>query len=87
MIRFENLDSWKACHALALDVYDATKPLLERDPAVAEQLRVATLQAAAKLARGAGMGSRRMMQQCAEHSAGHLAVRQEEFEEAVKEIS
>ena len=73
MIRFENLDSWKACHALALGVYDATKPLLERDPEIAEQLRLAALLATSKLARGAGMGTRRTMRQCAELSAGHLS--------------
>ena len=73
MTLYERLDCWKACHALTICVYEATKPLLERDPEIAERLRLAALLAACKLARGAGTGNSAMMRQCAELAAGHLS--------------
>jgi four helix bundle protein len=73
MRSYKSLDSWKACHALTLGLYQATKPLLEQDPELAERLRLAALLSACKLARGAGTGNRTVMRQCAEQSAGHLA--------------
>jgi four helix bundle protein len=73
MSLYERLDSWKACHALALCVYEATRPLLEQNQDIAERLRLAALLSACKLARGAGTGSRALMRQCAELSAGHLS--------------
>jgi four helix bundle protein len=73
MIAYEKLDAWKVCHQLTLGVYEATKPMLEPEPDLAHQLRLAALLAAAKLARGAGTGSRVMFRQCAEMSVGHLS--------------
>jgi len=73
MSLYERLDSWKACHALALSVYEASRPLLEQDPDIAARLRLAALLSACKLARGAGTGSRVLLRQCAELSAGHLS--------------
>jgi four helix bundle protein len=72
MIGYEKLDSWKACHALALHVYKATKPLLKRDPELAERVRLAALLSAAKLARGVGIGNRKAFRYCAGLAAGHL---------------
>ncbi|UCG86759.1 MAG: four helix bundle protein [Gemmatimonadota bacterium] len=73
MMPYERLDSWGACHALTLCIYEATKPLLERDPDIAARLRLAALLSASKLARGAGTGCRTLMRQCAQLSAGHLS--------------
>lgn len=73
MISYERLDAWKVCHELTLGVYEATKPLLDPEPDIAHQLRLAALLSAAKLARGAGTGSRIMFRQCAEMSVGHLS--------------
>jgi four helix bundle protein len=73
MMGYEKLDAWKVCHELTLGVYEATKPLVESEPGIAHQLRLAALLAAAKLARGAGTGSKIMFRQCAEMAAGHLS--------------
>lgn len=73
MITYEKLDSWKACHALTLATFEMTKPLLKVDLDAADRLRLSALLSAAKLARGAGTGNKRMFHQCAELSAGHLS--------------
>ena len=80
MATYEKLDSWKACHALTLAVFEATKPLLKIDAEAADRLRLSALLSASKLARGAGTGSERLLRQCAELSAGHLS----EFEYHLK---
>jgi len=73
MQAYEKLDAWKVCHELTLGVYEATKAMLETEPDIAHQLRLAALLAAAKLARGAGTGNKTMFRECAGMSAGHLS--------------
>jgi four helix bundle protein len=73
MKAYEHLDAWKVCHELTLGVYETTKPMLDSDPDIAHQLRLAALLAAAKLARGAGTGNMTMFRECAGMSAGHLS--------------
>jgi four helix bundle protein len=73
MQAYEKLDAWKVCHQLTLGVYEATKPMLDTEPEIAHQLRLAALLAASKLARGAGTGNKIMFRECAGMSAGHLS--------------
>ncbi len=73
MQSYEKLDAWKVCHQLTLGVYEATKPMLDSEPDIAHQLRLAALLAASKLARGAGTGNKTMFRECAGMSAGHLS--------------
>ena len=73
MQAYEKLDAWKVCHQLALGVYEATEPMLDTEPDIAHQLRLAALLAASKLARGAGTGNKTMFRECAGMSAGHLS--------------
>jgi len=73
MKAYEELDAWKVCHELTLGVYEATKPMLDPEPDIAHQLRLAALLAAAKLARGVGTGNRVMFRECAGMAAGHLS--------------
>ena len=73
MKAYEELDAWKVCHELTLGVYETTKPMLDSEPDIAHQLRLAALLAAAKLARGAGTGNTVMFRECAGMSAGHLS--------------
>lgn len=73
MQAYEKLDAWKVCHELTLGVYEATKAMLDTEPEIAHQLRLAALLAPAKLARGTGTGNRLMFRECAGMSAGHLS--------------
>ena len=73
MKAYEKLDAWKVCHQLTLGVYEATKPMLDSEPDIAHQLRLAALLAASKLARGTGTGNKVMFRECAGMSAGHLS--------------
>jgi len=73
MKAYEELDAWKVCHELTLGVYETTKPMLDSEPDIAHQLRLAALLAAGKLARGAGTGNTVMFRECAGMSAGHLS--------------
>lgn len=73
MKTYERLDSWKACHALTLAVFQATKSLLEQDPGAADRLRLAALLSASKLARGAGTGNWHLLRECAGLAAGYLS--------------
>ena len=73
MQAYEKLDAWKVCHQLTLGVYEATRPMLDTEPDIAHQLRLAALLAAAKLARGAGTGNKTMFRECAGMTAGHLS--------------
>ena len=73
MKEFTDTDAGKACHELALSVYEVTRPLLDTEPEIAHSLWLAALLAAAKLAHGIGSGSRVSLIEYVGISCGHLS--------------
>ncbi len=73
MPHFEQVDAFKVCHELTLALHQTAERLDARDPELAAQLWCAALFASGRIARGVGMGNRRMFAMCLERSLGALS--------------
>ncbi len=70
---YEQLDAFRVCHDLTLRTHAVLKRIEEADPELSAQLWSAALIASSRIARGAGMGSRRMFAACLDRTLGALA--------------
>jgi four helix bundle protein len=70
---YQDLDAFKACHALTLAVHGVTEKLAERDEELAGQLWASALIASSRIARGSGFRHRRMFAACADRALAALA--------------
>lgn len=73
MTSYQDLDAFKACHALTLAVHRVTEKFAERDGELAGQLWASALIASSRIARGSGFRHRRMFAVCADRTLGALA--------------
>ena len=73
MMAYEELDAWKVCQDLFLDIRTATEPLLEREPDLAHRMRFVSLRAASRIARGTGNASRVSLARCAGAALNYLS--------------
>ncbi|HEY6222473.1 MAG TPA: four helix bundle protein [Gemmatimonadales bacterium] len=73
MRAYEQLDAFQVCHELTIQAHGMLKGFEERDPELATQLWSAVLVATSRIARGAGMGNRRMFAACLDRTLGALA--------------
>jgi 23S rRNA-intervening sequence protein len=73
MMDYEKLDAWKACHALALAVYEATHGKSKRDPQLIGAMRRNSLLAASKLAFGCGTRHRKLFLLATHRATGYLS--------------
>ncbi len=72
-MNFEELDAWKACHALVLATDAAIKGRDDHEHDLLDQIAYTAIRSAAKLAFGAGTHNRKMFLRSAERSAGYLS--------------
>jgi four helix bundle protein len=72
-MRYDDLDAFRICHELTLQVHAVVKRIDEQDPDLAGELWLAALRAPSRIARGAGCGNRRMFAQCLNRALGALA--------------
>ncbi len=72
-MNYEDLDAWKACHALVLATHSSLKQRTQEDHDLLDRLCYTALRSAAKLAFGAGTHNRTMLLHSAERAAGYLS--------------
>jgi len=73
MQAYEQLDAFRECDELALRTHRVLHQIEDLDPELAAQLWSAALIAASRIARGTGMGNRRMFVACIDRTLGALA--------------
>jgi four helix bundle protein len=72
MRRYQDLDAWKSGHELALQVYQATKPMEERDPGLTHRIRFASVRAVGRIAFGSAFESRKRFVLAVSEALGYL---------------
>jgi hypothetical protein len=73
VLKYTELDAWKACDSLFFEIRRETQAWRERDPGMADRLQRTALKSASKLAFGSGTGSQKRLRRAAEWSAGYLS--------------
>lgn len=73
MSSYQDLDAFRACHELTLAAHRVSGKLEERDAELAGRLWAATITASSRIARGSGLGNRRLFASCVDRTAAALA--------------
>ena len=68
MSSYEDLDAFKACHALTLATWKVAEKFEETDPELSAQLFGAALVASSRIARGSGSRNRKLFWACVDRS-------------------
>jgi four helix bundle protein len=72
MRSYRDSDAWKTGHDLALAIYQATKPIEERDSGMTHRLRYAAIRGVGRIAFGLALESRKMSVYAVSSATGYF---------------